>query len=364
VNRLPGPLALRLLAGWSGLVLLGALIAMAGTPGAVADAVESAGSADAAVARAGEQTPLSFEVAPGEPGAAVARRLAELGVVTDAPTFTTLLALTGAAPEIQAGCYSVQRGLPAAEMVHRLRHGLTGEDLLRIPEGRRSEEIGELLVTAGLATGAAWREALAAGTRAVGESLGAPAIEGYLLPASYSACNAGAAGVVEAMLAAFTEQVSVAFAAVGRPLDGVGPDGLDLHGVVTLASVVEREAVLREEQARIAGVFLNRLRDGIPLQADPTVQYAVATPDSVAAHGWWKRDLTIADLAADSPYNTYVYAGLPPGPIANPGIDAIRAVLAAEEHDFLYFVARGDGSHVFSRTLDEHNANVERYLGR
>src|SRR5262249_14462470 len=133
---------------------------------------------------------------------------------------------------------------------------------------------------------------------------------------------------------------------------------------LTLASIVEREAVVPEERPRIAGVYLNRMREGMRLQADPTVQFALLgpRPDATAPEGgYWKQELTVDDLAFDSPYNTYRHGGLPPGPICTPGRSALIAVLEPEQHDFLYFVARQDGSHAFARTLDEHNANVARY---
>jgi UPF0755 protein len=139
--------------------------------------------------------------------------------------------------------------------------------------------------------------------------------------------------------------------------------GLTIHQVVTLAAIVEREAVVAAERPRIAGVFLNRLQRGMKLQADPTVQYAVAGPSpSRLAESYWKQGLTPLDLGVDSPYNTYRYDGLPPGPIANPGLASIRAVLEPEQTDYLYFVAKPDGSHAFARTLREHDDNVARYL--
>jgi UPF0755 protein len=128
--------------------------------------------------------------------------------------------------------------------------------------------------------------------------------------------------------------------------------GLDLHQLLTLASIIEKEAVDREEQRVIAGVFWNRLRMDMPLQADPTVQYAVAKE---------RRTLTRADLATDHPYNTYVRRGLPPGPIASPGLGAIQAALDPAPVKYLYFVARDDRRHHFSTTVAEHNAAVVRY---
>ena len=132
--------------------------------------------------------------------------------------------------------------------------------------------------------------------------------------------------------------------------------------VLTLARIAEREAQVLAERLIIASVFLNRLKQGMPLQADPTVQFAVAQdPASVAANGWWKRDLTVDDLKVDSPYNTYLHQGLPPGPICNPGRAAIDAVVHPAQTTFLYFVAKGDGTHAFASTLAEHNANVQKY---
>ena len=124
------------------------------------------------------------------------------------------------------------------------------------------------------------------------------------------------------------------------------------------------ELTTLEREAPIAAVFLNRLRAGMPLQADPTVQFAItADPASVTQYGWWKEDLTVDDLAFDSPYNTYIYAGLTPGPIANPGAASIAAVIRPAQTDALFFVAKGDGSgeHVFANTLEEHLINVEQY---
>ncbi len=117
-----------------------------------------------------------------------------------------------------------------------------------------------------------------------------------------------------------------------------------------------------EERPIIASVFLRRLRLGIPLEADPTVQYALANdPASVAKHGYWKQELTTQDLDVDSPYNTYRNVGLPPGPIANPGLDSILAVIRPEQTNYLYFVAKPDGSHAFAETLEEHLQNIQKY---
>jgi UPF0755 protein len=138
--------------------------------------------------------------------------------------------------------------------------------------------------------------------------------------------------------------------------------GLTLHEVLTIASIIQREAKLPEEKPIMAQVFLTRLRIGMPLGADPTVQYALADdPDNVEEFGYWKAGLTLDDLQYDSPYNTYTNYGLPPGPICSPAADTILAVVKPSDTDYLYFVAKPDGSHAFAETLDEHMANIEKY---
>jgi UPF0755 protein len=153
---------------------------------------------------------------------------------------------------------------------------------------------------------------------------------------------------------------------VGDAIRSGSETKLNPSQVITLASIVEREAKVPSERATIASVYLNRLAADMPLQADPTVQYVVATRDgpAAAAYSYW-RGLTADDLQITSPYNTYLQSGLPPGPICNPGEASIRAVLQPAKTDYLYFVAQADGSgtHLFARTLDEHDANVNKVNG-
>jgi UPF0755 protein len=140
------------------------------------------------------------------------------------------------------------------------------------------------------------------------------------------------------------------------PQQAIMAGGRSVHELVTLASLVEKESSLRDERPLISAVFYNRLRKRMALQCDPTVIYALILA------GTWKGDLTYANLRTASPYNTYVYAGLPPGPIANPGESSLRAALEPANSDYLYFVADTTGGHVFSRTLAEHNRNVRDYV--
>lgn len=306
--------------------------------------------------------PVPFTVAEGAAPGDIAASLRDAMVIDDVRRFHFLLGLDGTGRDLRAGCYLFVREMTAGEAVYRLRSGITSAQLFAIPEGRRLEEVGSLIERASITSSAQWQAALAAAPRdqIPGPPSAPRSLLGYLLPASYPLqCKANANTMVAAMLKAFADQVTPDIVAA------INAQGLTLDEGITLASIVEREAVLKPEQGVIAAVFLNRLRTRIPLQADPTVQFALANarPPSGDAT-WWKTALLDTDLQVDSPYNTYRHAGLPPGPIANPGIDAIRAVAFPAQTDYLYFVARGDGSHAFGRTLAEHNANVARFQPR
>ena len=329
-----------------------------GSPGAVAGRLRQ-DEANAPLAT--PAVAVKFSVDAGMSAGEIGDALSEAGVLTDSSRFRVLLGLAGGGSNLKAGCYVFTSDTPASEVLRRLRAGATAASLIPIPEGLRIEQIGEIAVRAKLATREEWDAAIASARPQSPAHQPPPgaSLLGYLLPASYPIeCRASAEQLVGAMLEAFEKQVTPDLIAEAER------QGLSLHEVLTLASIVEREAQLKSEQPLVASVFRNRLEEGMQLQADPTVQFAVATPESVAKDGWWKRELTLDDLAVRSPYNTYRVAGLPPGPIANPGIDAIKAVIRPAKTDYLYFVAKGDGSHVFAPTLDEHNANVKRYLSQ
>lgn len=369
--RDPLTLALAALLLYAVGVGVAASIVLGGTPGAVASALDREPAGAAVAVRPAIGT-VEIVVPEGAGADAIAQQLLEAGVLDDTRAFRLLLDYQGAAAELRAGRYEMPRPAPAAEAIRRLRAGLTDERFVCVPEGVRLEEIGELLVLGrpdappgcvaeGVVGAAEWAAALD-GPRAhpllVTRPEGAT-LEGYLAPRNYPLRDETTAeSLLAAMLDALAEVVTPEL------IGAADARGLTLHELLTLASIVEREAALVEEQPIIASVFLNRLESGIALQADPTVQYAVATPESVELHGWWKVGLTLDDLAADSPYNSYVVAGLPPGPIAAPGAAAVRAVVEAPETDLIFFVADPscDGaSHAFAETLDEHNANVARY---
>ena len=303
---------------------------------------------------------VSVEVAPGESAGDISGRLEETGVIESARLFRILVALMGVEDEMVAGRYEFDRGMPTLQVIGRLRLGITMPLTVTVPEGLRSEEVALVMEREGIVKAEDFRHALASEAYDFGFLSERPAgtgLEGYLFPATYGfSRGVTAEEVVRRMLAAFDAQVTPELR------QAIQASGLTLHEAVTLASIVEREAVRPEERPLIASVFLNRLRLGMPLEADPTVQYALANdPASVERFGFWKQGLTTEDLQVDSPYNTYVNGGLPPGPIANSGLASLEAVAHPAQSNYLYFVARQDGSHVFAETLEEHLRNIQQY---
>ncbi len=350
-----------LLAVWALFIGSVASERLAGTQSVIASDAREGGGAAVAITPVtdADTATIAVEVLPGSGAEVIATQLLTRGVLAETGRFNTLLGYTGVSSQLRSGRYEFAPGTPAPEVIRKMRLGLTREVVLVIPEGLRLEEVGELVVDLGVATAAEWEEALARPRfepllrgRPVGADL-----TGYLYPATYPLTDETTAeSLVQEMVDAFTSAVSPAIRSQ------IEARGMTLHEVLTLASIIEREALLAEERPVIASVFLNRLESGIALYADPTVQFAITEGlDEEPEDGWWKVELTIEDLAVDSPYNTYIVPGLPPGPIANPGLGAILAVLRPAETDYFYFVAKGDGSHAFAETLAEHNQNVERY---
>ena len=319
-----------------------------------------------------DQRPVRFVVEPGTPARAIAQELQARGLIRDATLFEAYVRVQGVANRLEAGTFVLSPSMSMVAIVEALQNAQAASITVTIPEGWRLEQTADFLSQAGVLDGEEYRRRAQLGdltgldvsgygflsTRPAGASL-----EGYLFPDTYQlpAEGATALDLLRRQLDSFGAKV----VPVHEQAVAEGATDLDLHAALTLASIVEREAVLPEERARIAGVYLNRLAAGMRLEADPTVQYAMGyQPESGQ---WWKTPVSLADYSqVDSPYNSYLYPGLPPGPIASPGLESIRAVLYPEEHDFLYFVATpdGDGAHVFARTFQEHQENVARYLGR
>ena len=304
--------------------------------------------------------PTRFSVRSGESTASIAARLEGARLVDSALGFRLLARLRGADGQLQAGEYVLRANMTSGEIIAALSGGGNAGGFT-IPEGWRAAEIADLLDRRGLLQRDEFLGLVREGTFENDFLQGRPAgasLEGYLFPDTYQFLpGTPAREVVQAMLDDFGRRLTPELRAKARAR------GLSLHEILTLASIVEREAVLPEERPIIAGVFYNRIEKDMLIQADATVQFAVAGPNPASiTGGYWKRGLTQLDLGAESPYNTYRQRGLPPGPICSPGLDAIRAAIEPETTDYLYFVAKSDGSHVFARTLKEHNENVARYL--
>jgi UPF0755 protein len=275
-----------------------------------------------------------------------------------------LAGLRGLDTGIQAGAHTIPRGAPAEEVLSALQTARGKGVSVTIREGLRLEEIGALLAQSGIVDADAFlSEAASDGAaRTIDFPLAsarppAAGLEGYLFPDTYEfEPGSPADEVVARMVRTFEERAA---SVITNSL----ASGLSTHETVTLASIVEREAQLTEERPRIARVFLNRLEEPpFLLGADPTVQYGLGY--QADSGQWWKRPLTLDDLRSESPYNTYVVGGLPPGPIASAGLASLDAVVNAEPGPWMYFVADEiacDGSHVFAETFEEHQTNVQQY---
>jgi UPF0755 protein len=283
-------------------------------------------------------------VETGTGARAIGGLLRSEGLIRSPLQFVIWARALGAEGQLQAGEYRLHAGMTPPAIVWQMKTGRVASPGVTIPEGYNLEQIADALAAAGLVEKEAFLALARDASTVLGEdSVLAPptySLEGYLYPDTY---RIAPGTTPAAILHLMTDRM---VAKVLPLIDTASlPAGFGIHEVLTLASIVEKEARVAEERPLIAGVFLRRLRLGMPLQADPTVKYVLpSAPVRLATQ----------HISIDSPYNTYRYAGLPPGPIASPGLDSIRAVLEPADSDLLYFVARGDGTHVFSRTYKEH----------
>ena len=308
-----------------------------------------------------DPTPHQFTVSEGETAGSIAQRLEREGFIRNAWGFTMLARMRGVDERLEAGVYSLRRNMTANQVLDELMAGRYAGTQVTFPEGWRAAEMAALLESKEVLAGGEFLQLALSGDFRYDFLADRPpsaSLEGYLFPDTYrTPPGTTARELVDRMLQNFGQKFTPEMRrqAAAR--------GLTVHQVVTLASIVEREAVVASERPTIASVFFNRLEADMPLQADATVQYAKAEKEarSALATSYWPKGLTLDDLAIDSPYNTYRYRGLPPGPICCPGLDSIKAVLECPPTDYYYYVAKGDGSHVFAKTLEEHNQNVAKY---
>lgn len=295
------------------------------------------------------ETKVDFTVPEGAGVATVAEGLARAGLLRWPLAFRFYTRYTGGEAKLKTGTYELSQGMLPREILAKLVKGEIKLVAFSIPEGFNVWQVAERLAVVFPHVGVAeWKAAMSDPRYLEGLPAAARTLEGYLFPETYVIRpKAGVAEVIGAMRKAFDKAFTEEIASAGEAL------GLDAHAVVTLASIVEKETGRAEERPRISAVFHNRMRRGMRLQTDPTVIYGI----------WDRYDGNIRrkDLLEPTPYNTYVIPGLPPGPIANPGRAALEAAVRPLDAKDLYFVGRGDGSHHFSATLEEHNKAVQEF---
>ena len=278
----------------------------------------------------------------------IANRLETTGVISNARMFGLLARLLGETGSIQAGDYDFSQAATPGEILDRLIRGDVRRIQFTIPEGFTLRQIGERLAAQKIVPLEEFLDTAESEPFLVAHDIQATSLEGYLFPETYTvSTRLPLSKLIEAMLDQLDQQLTPEI------LTAAEERGLNRHQLLTLASIVQKEAGNDDEMPLIAAVFHNRLRKKIPLQADPTVIYGLGDE--------YKGNITRAPLRRPTPYNTYTIRGLPPGPIANPGQKALHATAFPADVDFIYFVARGDGTHEFSLSLKQHNQAVRRF---
>lgn len=291
------------------------------------------------------------EIVPGMSLEQISRYLEQENIVSSGLRFRLYAQALGQGGALQAGEFNLHTGWLPERVLEVLTTGRVHLHRLRIPEGLTWWQTAQIVADSGLTTFENFAQAVADPDLLQKYGIPGKNAEGFLFPETYHLPrprNQDARPVVEMMLGMFWRVVDEQLWPEGRPPKET------VHETVVLASLVEKETGLPEERERIAGVFANRLRIGMRLQCDPTTIYGLG-PDFSGP--LLRRHLN----DPSNPYNTYTHGGLPPGPIASPGVASLRAVLQPEEHDLIYFVSNGDGSHTFSRTLNEHNRAVRQF---
>jgi UPF0755 protein len=290
---------------------------------------------------------IVVEIPRGSALPAVATKLEAAGVIRSARAFALLARLQRRADALRAGEYAFAPSLTPDEVLDRLAAGAVMTHRVVLPEGLRMEEVAARIEAAGLGSAPDFLAVARDPASAAAFGVEGASLEGYLFPETYELARGVPARDVVRMMVDH-------FFSVWRPIEPIARErGLSMHEVVVLASLIEKETGAPEERPLIAAVFLNRLGRGMRLETDPAVIYGIAGFDGNL------RRVHLQD--ASNPYNTYQHAGLPPGPIANPGAAALRAVVEPASADYLYFVARKDGTHQFSRSYGEHVRAVNRF---
>lgn len=292
----------------------------------------------------GDKTTKIFVVPKGQGISQISQKLKREGLIKSSLAFQILVVKAGLLGKIQAGDFRLSPSMDLTQIMTLLQHGSL-DIWVTLPEGWRNEEIAEALQEKlGIPTGEFLRLAR----------------EGYLFPDTYLfPKEATAAAVVNIMRANFEQRFDSSLRQEAQK------KGFSTEQVVILASMVEREAKDENDRPLVAGILRKRLNEEMPLQVDATVQYVIANlrcQNPKVKCGWWPKKLTKEDLKINSPYNTYLNPGLPPTPIANPGLAAIKAVIYPQDSDFWYYLSDRQGQMHYAKTLAEHNKNIEKYL--
>jgi UPF0755 protein len=287
------------------------------------------------------------DIPPGSSPGTIASRLVSAGVVRDARTFQVALMISGRSRSLRAGEYRFDAPLHALDVIDKIARGDVYRRRLTFREGLTIAEMAQVFEARGFGKADEFIKAAANGGLIADLDPAARDLEGYLFPETYALPRGtSAAAVVAQMVDGFKNVMTPELRAAATGA------GLTVRQLVTLASLVEKETGTPDERPLVAAVYANRMKIGMGMQADPTVIYALQKA------GRYTGNLKREDLQFDSPYNTYRYAGLPPGPIAAPGRASLEAAAKPADVDYLYFVSKNDGSHVFATTLEEHNRNV------
>lgn len=287
---------------------------------------------------------------PGSGIRTLAQQLKKEKIIRSSRHFVLLARLRGSTQQLKAGEYRLNDGMTPDQILRKLVNGDVDYRKFTLPEGYSMFQAAELLEQKGYFKKDAFLEKCRDSDVMKRVGISGPSAEGYLYPATY---NLSRTEREEQLIEQMVKQFDRKYAELPAAAAESAGKTFDRRQIVTLASMIEKEAVSAEEKPLISSVFYNRLRIGMPLQSDPTAVYGVRA---------FSGTVSKSDILRPSPYNTYLIKGLPPGPIGNPGVGALQAALHPSKTDYLYFVARQDGTHQFSRTLEEHNRAVEKYL--
>lgn len=304
-----------------------------------------------------DPSPVPFTVDIGESAITISNKLEQQNLIADANLFRLFLRYNGLDASLEAGDYELRRNMNMREIAQALQKASFEEVTVTIPEGWRAEQIAEMLTRENIMDGAVFLAAVRQGVGVehplLADRPAGASYEGYLFPDTYRLpVKASPEDLISRMVNNMAEKIPA------NAVELASAQGYTFYQILTIASIVEREAVVAEERPTIASVYLNRLAQNMPLQADPTVQYAMGYQTDTGQ--WWKTPVTLEEYSqVNSPYNTYLNYGLPPGPISNPGADSIIATLQPEQTPYIFFMGcGGEGRHLFAIDYETHQANV------